>query len=191
MGKRLVLAIVFVGVLVMTSCTGFFSDFGSGPSPSDTVSDFLEYMRAGEFEEAQKFLAEESSFLIHEIEEEFRSIFKKLEVDEMTAVINGDESFVVFEIETVDFATVMEEVINENFYLVFTDITTDVLSSRIQETMLQKMTSYDVPMISAEATAALILQDNEWKIVSDDVFVDALTGGLISFMDYMQSIVVQ
>ena len=174
--KRLFMLVL---ITLLAACSG-----GTAPSapPSDAVSAFMAYFVAGEYDAAQALIS--SSFSLDEIEDEFRDIFKNLTYDITSENISGDRAYIALSIKTVDFAAIMEDVMDDAFYLVFTDITVEELSSRVESMFVEKATAYDAPIADREVTVVLELNDNGWMIVADDTFIDALMGGVISFAEY-------
>ena len=166
------------------------------PHAPDTVAAFFEYLQTGEYEAAQAMLAEESALVLSEMELVYKdAIFRNLTlveilehgelgwVDDDTNEMHQSAN-VTLSVNAVDFAAVMDAVMMEAFLWAFGDITVRELTDRIGELLVEKMNDNDAPMISETLVVELIPDDGEWRIVADEAFADAVTGGLLSFAEY-------
>ena len=172
-------------LVVLTACSREEPDWL--PNPTDTVIDFLTYIQAGEFTEAHKLTTGES--LLYLIEEEYRKILQNLCYGEFLSGIihhENEEAEVILTISAVDFAAVMEEVMAEAFYFVFMEITVVELEAKVSGLMLEKILAEEAPVVSKEVAVSLKLYEDEWKIVVDENFADAVTGGMLSFARYVE-----
>ena len=158
------------------------------PCPIEPIMDFLTYIQSGEFTEAHKLTIGESP--LYQIEEEYRVIFQNLSYRDrdITGIIchESEEAEVILTISTVDFAAVMEDVMEEAFPFVFMDITVADLLEMVSELMLERMLDEAAPIVSNEVTVYLELHEGQWKIIVDENFADAVTGGMLSFARYVE-----
>ena len=168
-------------LLILFACS---PGVGAAPPPGDAVTAFLSYVQAGEYAEAQALILGESSLALYDIEEEYKGIFQKLSYENISETINGNQAHVQLTINAVDFAATMEEIMAEAFYWVFTDITVNELTDKVEVMFIEKMTDDTAPMLRSEVTVTLELHEGKWRIIADDDFADAVTGGLISFAEY-------
>jgi len=51
---------------------------------------------------------------------------------------------------------------------------------------MDKMTAHDAPKVSNEIIVALEVFENQWKIIMSEAFADAITGGMLSFVEYAE-----
>ena len=154
------------------------------PPPGETVVAFLTHIQLGEYEEAYALAAGEMLYALKEIEEEYRGIFESLSYGEMTETTEDGYAYVTFTINAVDFTAVMEGIMAEAFHMVFEDITVSELTDRVRTMLVDEMTADTAPILSREITVALEIYDGQWKIIIDEAFVDAITGGFFSFAEY-------
>jgi len=170
----------FFLLLIVTSCTPQVL----GPPPNEVVATFLGHLQASEYYEADAFVIAESPVSFQDVEEEYRGIFHNLTYGEMTEIINGNYATVTVSITNVYFTTLMDSIINEIFHLIFTDIT-DVELTEIIETMLIERLNSDTSQydrLTTEVTVNLMVFENYWRIIIDEPFADAMTGGLLTFV---------
>ena len=155
-------------------------------SPSETVTAFLTHIQTGQYGEAHGLIIGESPIFFYDIEEEYSGIFKNLSYSNMTENKNGDQASVTLTINAVDFASVMEDIMIETFNLIFTEITEEALMEQIDNMLMDKMTAHDAPKVSNEIIVALEVFENQWKIIMSEAFADAITGGMLSFVEYAE-----
>jgi len=166
-------------IIIFTACS---LGAGNTPPPSETVTAFLAHIQAVEFAEADELILGDIS--LYEIEEEHRGMFANLSHEHISESINGSQASVTLTINAVDFVAVMDEVMVEAFYLAFTEISAAELAILIETALIEGMTSSTAPIASSEVTVTLEMSDGEWKIIADDTFVNAVTGGFFSFAAY-------
>ena len=155
-------------------------------SPSETITAFLAHIQAGEYAEAHGLILGESPIFFYDIEEEYSGIFKNLSYHNISERKDNGQAFVTLTIGAVDFAAVMEEIMIETFNLIFTEITQEELMEEIDYMLMDKMTAHDAPRISNEVIVTLEVFDNQWKIIMSEAFADAITGGMLSFVEYAE-----
>jgi len=178
------LFIVFVALLVFTSCS---RTPGEHPAPlaSETVTAFLGLIQEGNYEEATA-LATDDPF--SGLEPEYRVIFQNLSYDiSFESIVDDLYATVSLTISTIDFTAIMDDVMTEAFYWVFMEISDRELLAKIETLLLEKLSEEDAPTISTDLDIHLELYENEWKIIVDEALTNALTGGLVSFADYVSS----
>ncbi|MCL1997824.1 MAG: hypothetical protein FWG65_03565 [Turicibacter sp.] len=166
--------LVLLLLLAFVGC----SDDAEQNSPSETMSIFLEYMTTAQFTEAQAMLI--GDFSLYEIEEEYRGVFSELTYEIISETIDDESAYVELALDTIDFAAVMEEVMSNAFSLVFLDISAEEFAREV-ETLLQNVLE-SPPTTTINATIELQLHE-EWRIVANSYFADAITGGLLSFAE--------
>jgi len=156
-----------------------------GPSPREAVTTFLTYIQQGEYTEAHGLLLGDLPIFLYEIEEEYSGIFQKLSFRDISETISGSQASVTLTISAVDFAAVMGEVMAEAeaFLEIFQETTFDELLEQIDLMLMEKMTSDTAPMVNNEITIALQISEDQWKIVADGNLADAVTGGMLSFVE--------
>ena len=166
-----------ISLLLLSAC----SQKTSAP-PGEVVSTFLSHIKAGEYTEAYGLLLGDYPVSLYEMEH--TGIFQKLSYDSILEDIQGDKAFVTVNISSLDFVKLMEDVMAEAFHMIFTDITQYELISRLESMFMKKMATYSGPIISNKVTVMLEVYDGQWKIIADNAFADAMTGGLLSFAEY-------
>jgi len=155
-------------------------------SPSETVTAFLTHIQTGEYGEAHRLILGESPIFFYDIEEEYSGIFKNLSFSNMAQTTYEDKASVTLTINAVDFAAVMEDIMIETFNLIFTEITEEELMEEIDNMLMDKMTAVDAPRINNEVVVTLEVYENQWKIIMSEAFADAITGGMLSFVEYAE-----
>lgn len=165
--------------------SGCFLESGPATPPAEAVTTFLAYVKAGEYLEANSLVLGEYQLQLDEIEEEHQLIFKNLSYDNIIEEINGNSATVSLTINNSDFAEIMEAVMNEAFTnWIFMYITEQELIEKMDAFLVEKMTADTVPITSRDVTVTLEVFENQWKIVADDNFIDAVVGGLLSLEEY-------
>ena len=172
------------GLLLLILLSGCGRSVAQGPSPSETVEAFMSFVQSGEHDEANGLILNEDEVSIFEIEEEYRIIFKNLSYSNLEEAVNGSDAYVSLTISNFDFSAMMDEIMAEAFYLIFTDITERELSDKIEYMLIEKLTGDTAPKLNSDITVNLEMSDGRWKIIADESLADALTGGLISFAEY-------
>ena len=170
-----------MALLMLSACSLRKPDY---PPPAETIENFFMYIGNEEYTEAQNLLYSGMVLPFYEIEEEFRAAFKNISFDIISEEIYEDEASVLINISAIDFSAVMEDILQEAFYWIFEGITEAELTSRITDTLFERILSDTVPVTENYITITLRLDDGEWKIVADGLFTDAITGGMVSFAEY-------
>ncbi|MCL2016841.1 MAG: hypothetical protein FWG68_11415 [Defluviitaleaceae bacterium] len=187
----------FVGFAIVSSCA---AENIYGPPPDELVATFLDYLQAGEYLAADSLVSAESPVSLHDVEEEYRGIFHNLSYSDITATINGSQATVAVTITNLDFAMLMDNIMNEVFHLIFTEITSEELTEIINNRLIEKLSADSAetpetsatpatpttPTIEKSVTVNLTVIENYWHIIVDEPFADAITGGLLSFVAYAQ-----
>jgi len=163
-----------------------------GLYPKDTAIAFLTYVQQGRYTEAHGLILGEFPIFLYEIEEEYSGIFQRLTfgAGDISEAINGDQASVTLIISAVDFAAVMEEVMAEAeaFFTLFQNITYEELMEQIDTMLIEGMTADDAPMVNNEVTIRLVLSEGRWLITADDLLADAVTGGMLSFVELIDQL---
>lgn len=185
MRNLFVMITILLLLLTLTAC----SPGWTGPAPGDAVSNFLSYIQEGEYEEAHGLILGDAPFSLYEIEEGYRGIFESLSYDNIRENIRGSRATVTLTVNAVDFAAIMDiimaevQVEIEGFYRVFNEVPEDLLIDITGAMLVDKMTSYTSPRIISEVTVNLEISEGRWKILADYSLADAVTGGMISFVE--------
>ena len=171
-------------LLLLSAC---FPTRGPSSPPAEAVATFLAYVKAGEYTGANNLVLGELPLKLYEIEEGHQLIFKNLSYEDITEEINGNQATVSLTISNLDFAAVMEEVFNEAFFnWIFMDITDQELEDKMDALLIERMGADTVPLISQQVTVTLEIYNDQWKIIADPTFADAVSGGLISVTEYAE-----
>jgi len=156
--------------------------------PYYTVSAFLQYVQAGEYAEANELLlgGETDPLRLSAVEEEFRDIFRRISYEKLYENVNGVTATVTLTLEAVDFNAVMDSIMADIFHLIFEHISDIELAEQIVSMLYERMTADNSPTIKTTVDVQLRLVDNEWKIVPDTLFANALKGGWMDIAEYFE-----
>jgi len=155
------------------------------PPPGETVEAFFAHIQAEEYFEANQLFLNESTTFLYEVGMEYSGIFQNLSYENILEYVDDDRAYVRLSISTVDFAKVMESVISDAFFWVFREISVDELYELIKDTLIDRIAADDVTMTENEVLMKLELVNGEWRILPEDELLDGLSGGVLSFREYV------
>lgn len=203
MKKTFLIILILFLVLNLTAC--------STAKPEKAVSSFLDAMKNGNTEKLYDYIntTQDGSIQIfteEDIEEifsneneaidtAFKSAYNKLEYEVLGSEINGDNAIVETKINAPDFASIFSEIIEDSFALALSSsFTTDTeeyneeaMDELINNMIVEKFSSADLPMVENTVKINLIKSDNSWLIDPDEDFYNALTGNLLTLDDTFES----
>ncbi|MFZ7121344.1 MAG: hypothetical protein ACOWWH_10375 [Eubacteriaceae bacterium] len=203
MKKTFLILLILLLLLSLTAC--------STAKPENAVSSFLDAMKNGNTEKLYDYIntaQDDSSQMFNEedmdeifsnedeaIDKVFKSAYNKLEYEILGSEINGDNAIVETKISAPDFASIFSEIIEESFTLAlsssFSTDTEEYNEEEMDELMnnmiVEKFSSDDLPMVENTVKINLIKSDNGWLIDPDEDFYNALTGNLLTLGDTFES----
>jgi len=188
-GLKYLLLIQVLAFCLLVACSAGAEAASSGPNleaATEVVENFLTHLQSGEYIEAQELVY--GPLFVFDIEEEFWLIFDNLQYAYVVVEVASNETdpaiIASVEVSNVDFMLVMESVMEEAFYWIFTDITQLELTQRVQETLAEKLSDLDAQRLTSQLSFEVEEYEGSWRLLLDDDFIDAVTGGLLSFSEY-------
>ena len=177
--KKLFLCVV---LFMFTACAGAGTP---GASPSDAVTTFLAHVQAGEYDEASAIILGNDPMALADLEEEHRYLFQGLSYVNVTETVSGQRALVTLTITSVDFADVMAQIMAdaELFLSIFEDVIYTELFDMVETMMIETITSGLAPTTSGEVTVALEKFYGQWRIIANEDFANAVTGGWLYFVE--------
>ncbi|WP_026896199.1 DUF4878 domain-containing protein [Clostridiisalibacter paucivorans] len=193
MRKLLSLALGLVLVFTMVACSG-----GSGANtPEGTVEAFLDLYKSGDLVEGTKYLEGETDSSIKEMKESFMEdkeskssqaflkAFSKIEYKIIDSEVNEDSAVVNTEITAPDLAKIIGELMQESLSIAMSEglsedgNSTDI-EAMMEDKLLEKVNSDDVPMVTNTVSINLVKKDDSWLIKADNELGNAITGNLMN-----------
>ena len=175
------IVLLFTALLALTACA--FIDGSSQTNPNETVSAFFTHIQADEFVEAEQLLSTRPPISFNAIAADHEGIFDNLEYKIVSETVNGNRAYLTVNINALDFVQIMEAVISESFFWAFEEISEAELHDIVNQLLIEKMSAEDAPILENEIIIVLELENNQWRIVPDDIFLDGVSGGILSFAE--------
>ena len=166
-------------LLLLAACTG------PQASPVETVEAFLGHLRTGAHAQALGYLAGGADPLaLAQLEDAHSDIFQQLAYADLAEVrVDGTQAQVALTITAVDFAAVMEGIMEEALYFVFADFPEEALTELVETMLYERMTYAYAPRLSQDITVALEQSGGQWRILADEAFANAISGGMLDFYE--------
>ena len=179
---KIVLSLVIL--LVLSACT-VVGGLATPPNPNETITAFFAHVNAGEFNEADQLLSDTPPISLKEIEADHSGIFDHLDYQFVSETLEDNRAYLRVNVSALDFTRLMETVISEALFWVFVEMTEEELYALVNELLIEKMSAENAPVVTNEVTIVLELRNNAWQIVPDDALFDGVTGGVLSFAEYV------
>lgn len=189
MKKLVALTLSLVMVLSLAGC-------GEEKRAQETVINLFEAFKAGDFEEAEGYLLKEADSDEAEDGDEdmFNHVFTKLEytivssekldsdnVDVITRITAPD-----MEVAVGDFFTKAIEFAFENAFSE-TPLSEEESAAEMERIFIEATEKEDLGTVTNEVTVKVVKTDEGWKVNSDEAFVDAVTGGMMTALKEMEN----
>ncbi|MGL5255791.1 MAG: hypothetical protein ACRC76_02045, partial [Proteocatella sp.] len=120
----------------------------------------------------------------------FKLIFSKLSHTIISAE-EADENTIVVktEVTTIDMALVFQEWMQESMKMAFDGafsaeaLSEEEYNAKVEEKLVEILKKEDIKTVTKTVDIKYVKTDGNWEIQTDDQLVDALLGGLLTFMD--------
>ncbi len=196
MKKIKVLTAVILAFVLMFSLTGC----GEVQKAESAVNGMFEALKSSNFEEAQKYVNVEDitsageSDMTKDSEVITNTVLKNLSYEIISSEKTDNNTVIVkTKITTTDMKSVMGEFFAKAFEYsmasVFTypEITEEEQNAKMNEILEECVSKSDIGTVTNEVDIKVVKNDkNEWKVESDEAFVNALLGGLVEAIEDMQ-----
>ncbi len=196
MKKIKVLTAVILAFLLMFSLTGC----GEIEKAESAVKGMFEAFKSSNIEEAQKYVNIEDITSAGETDMTKDSavitdtVFKNLSYEIVSSEQTDDNTVIVkTKITTTDMKPVMGEYFSKTLeytlsnVFTYSELTEEEKSAKMNEILEECVSKDNLDTVTNEVDIKVVKNDNnEWKIESDETFVNALLGGLIEAIEDLQ-----
>lgn len=196
MKKIKVLTAVILTFLLMFSLTGC----GEIEKAESAVKGMFEAFKSSNIEEAQKYVNIEDITSAGETDMTKDSavitdtVFKNLSYEIVSSEQTDDNTVIVkTKITTTDMKPVMGEYFSKTLeytlsnVFTYSELTEEEKSAKMNEILEECVSKDNLDTVTNEVDIKVVKNDNnEWKIESDETFVNALLGGLIEAIEDLQ-----
>lgn len=196
MKKIKVLTAVILAFLLMFSLTGC----GEIEKAESAVRGMFEAFKSSNIEEAQKYVNIEDITSAGETDMTKDSavitdtVFKNLSYEIVSSEQTDDNTVIVkTKITTTDMKPVMGEYFSKTLeytlsnVFTYSELTEEEKSAKMNEILEECVSKDNLDTVTNEVDIKVVKNDNnEWKIESDETFVNALLGGLIEAIEDLQ-----
>lgn len=196
MKKIKVLTAVILAFLLMFSLTGC----GEIEKAESAVKGMFEAFKSSNIEEAQKYVNIEDITSAGETDMTKDSavitdtVFKNLSYEIVSSEQTDDNTVIVkTKITTTDMKPVMGEYFSKTLeytlsnVFTYSELTEEEKSAKMNEILEECVSKDNLDTVTNEVDIKVVKNDNnEWKIESDETFVNALLGGLIEAIEDVQ-----
>lgn len=179
--------LTFVMILSLTGC-------GETKKAETAVNNMFAAFKSLDFEEAQKYVniddiktADSEDDLTGNAEMFMKNLFDRLDYKIISSEkIDSSTVNVTTEITAIDMKPVLGEFFVAAMQYAFANAfadpqpTEEEANTKMEELFAASATKPDLATVTNEVVIKVVKEDKEWKIVSDDAFVDAILGGLAS-----------
>lgn len=196
MKKIKVLTAVILAFLLMFSLTGC----GEIEKAESAVKGMFEAFKSSNIEEAQKYVNIEDITSAGKTDMTKDSavitdtVFKNLSYEIVSSEQTDDNTVIVkTKITTTDMKPVMGEYFSKTLeytlsnVFTYSELTEEEKSAKMNEILEECVSKDNLDTVTNEVDIKVVKNDNnEWKIESDETFVNALLGGLIEAIEDLQ-----
>lgn len=188
---------IILTLIMMLSLTGC----GEIKKAESTVSNMFAAFKALDFEEAQKYVniddikpAESKDDLPGNAEMFMKNLFDRLDYKIISSEkIDSNTVNVTTEITAIDMKPVLGEFFVAAMQYAFSNAfanpqpTEEETNAKMEELFTASATKPDLATVTNEVVIKVVKDDKEWKVVSDDAFVDAILGGLSAAAEELEN----
>lgn len=180
----LVLAIVIIVVLAVLGVTRLIDK-----KPDESVKSFVEALKVGDFETAQKYTSDETWTALEiadnsedEDLEMMKLYFKCLDIKVVQVTKSRNQAIVKAEITNKDLKTILGNYIQEALKLALQNISSkedqETMENQLKEYFKSQFESEEITNVTNTVDIVLNKVDGQWKVVVDENLRDALLPGL-------------
>lgn len=188
---------IILTLIMMLSLTGC----GEIKKAESTVSNMFAAFKALDFEEAQKYVniddikpAASKDDLTGNAEMFMKNLFDRLDYKIISSEkIDSNTVNVTTEITAIDMKPVLGEFFVAAMQYAFSNAfanpqpTEEETNAKMEELFTASATKPDLATVTNEVVIKVVKDDKEWKVVSDDAFVDAILGGLSAAAEELEN----
>lgn len=190
MNKKLtaIFALIIMSLMILPACSP------KGETPEQATTNALNAIRDMKTSTIQKYLVYED-FMGSEVEElgedeEYvKLIFRHLSHNILSSSIDGETSTVKVEVTNINMAVILTEYFQQAFAFTFSNafsedpLSEEEVNELTEQMLVDLLKKDDVELTTSTITIALTKTDSSWKLEVDDVFRDAILGGMLSAME--------
>lgn len=182
-------------VLVITLALGITGC--GGESPEQAVKNTLDAIKAGDVENASKYVDYDKLQNVDKnaldskdekkSEEMAKMIFKSIQYKVLESSEDGNTATVKTEITNLDMGNVMTDFISQLLPLAFSGLSKEQMDEKSEEIFVS-LISKESKTVTKTVELKLSKKDGDWKIENSDEFSDAVSGGLITYSNNMKDL---
>ncbi len=191
--KKIGIIVGIVVLLIVVVAVGFgITKLVTGEKPQDTLVEFVEALKSGDFEKATNLAADGTMGTLDIEESDTESLemmklyFKNLNVNVDNVSAKKEEATITATISNKDLGNIIELYINKALEIAKANISnpSEDTSASQEELMTYFKSLFDsneVEIVSTPVEAKLVKADGQWKVVVDEKVRDAILPGLAEF----------
>ena len=198
MKKSTAAVLALIRVLSAAAC-------GVASSPTQqaesAVKGMIDAFKAADFETASKYLNTDEVFDSAELDELpdggidlFKTVFDKLQYEIVSSEQVTDEQVqVTTKITAVDMKPVLEQFMGKMLEYAFANAfadpapTDEEMEEKMLEIFGELLATEDLAMVTNEVVIPVTKTEAGWRVEADDLFTDALLGGMLTAVEEMES----
>ncbi len=190
---------LFISILATIVLTFSLTGCGEIQKAETAVNNMFVSFEMLNFEEAQKYIAveeinldvlEQKGDLSPNYEMYMKALFDRLDYEiVLSEKIDSNTVNVTTKITAVDMKPVLGEFMTTAIQYAFSNAfsnpqqSEEEINKKMEELFFESATKPDLATVTTEVAIKVVQEDKIWRIVPDDVFVDALLGGFIEASD--------
>lgn len=178
-------AVIFAFALMFV-----FTGCSATNKAQSAVENALTELQKGDFEKAGQYLyqSDAANLEVNEDNENsveyIKAIFKTLSWEIISAEEDGDTVVVKANITAIDMKNAMQDYITQAFRYALTTAyldpkpTEEEITAKMEEMFMDSIQSQSEKTVTSEVEIKVMQEDGKWKVVTDEAFENAVTGGL-------------
>lgn len=186
-------AVIFAFALMFV-----FTGCSAASKAQSTVENALTELQKGNLDKAYQYLyrSDEVDLEVDEdtedSEEYMKAIFKTLSWEIVSAEEDGDTVVVKANITAIDMKNAMQDYITQAFRYALTTAyldpkpTEEEVTEKMEEMFMNSIQNQSEKTVTNEVEIKVMQEDGKWKIVSDEAFGNAVTGGLFDVYEGLE-----
>lgn len=194
MPKKIAAILVLAVLLTLTACGG------KGESPEQAVTNALTAIKNCDFAAADKYITYEELFgdeggedteFVSE-DENTKLLFKRLSFKILSSSVDGEAATVKAEITNIDMMEVLSTYFQQAMELAFGNAFSEdplgeaEIDAQIEQILVDLLESEETSMVTSTVDIQLVKQESTWKINVNEMFQDAVMGGLLDAVSELE-----
>lgn len=189
MKKIVALMLSLIMVLPLAGC-------GETGKAEEAVKNLFEAFQAGNFEEAEMYLLKDGDADTAEDEDDdmFNHVFTKVEYEIVSSEkLDGENVNVTASVTAPDMKVAVGEFFTKALEFAFENafseepLSDEETEKEMERIFIEATEKEDLGTVTNEVVISVCKTDEGWKVKSDDVFADAITGGMMTALKDMEN----